>query len=261
MIKTDYHIHTLFSDGAESPEEMVKQAIKLNMQKIGFSDHSYTFFDESYCLENEKVKEYISEIARLKEKYVGKIEILCGVEQDYYSAYPTDEFDFVIGSVHYIKADGEYIPIDENDKILSAAINNHFSGDGLSLAECYFETVSDVVNKTNCDIIGHFDLITMLNKNGKYFDENSPRYINAYKSAIDELIKSGKAFEINTRAVLKGAKKTPYPAPEICEYIASKGGKFILSSDAHSKSELMFLFEQIRKELLMKEYIVSDFNA
>ena len=254
MIKTDYHIHTLFSDGAESPEEMVKQAIKLNMQKIGFSDHSYTFFDESYCLKKEKVEEYISLVASLKKKYSSEIEILCGIEQDYYSDYPTGEFDYVIGSVHYIKVNGEYIPVDENEIILSSAINKHFSGDGLSLAECYFETVSNVVDKTNCNIIGHFDLITMLNKNGKYFDENSPRYINAYKSALDKLINSGKAFEINTRAVFKGVRKTPYPAPDICEYIASKGGKFILSSDSHSKNELMFGFESEEKEALKKVF-------
>lgn len=254
MIKTDFHIHTSFSDGVNTPEEMVKQAIKLNMQKIGFSDHSYTFFDESYCMQKQRVKEYIAEISSLKQKYNGKIKILCAVEQDYYSDYPTAEFDYVIGSVHYLKADGEYIPVDENDEILSSAIKKHYADDGLSLAECYFETVSDVVNKTNCDIIGHFDLITMLNKNGKYFDENDPRYIKAYKSAVDKLIKSGKAFEINTRAVFKGARKTPYPALGICEYIASKGGKFILSSDSHSKNELMFGFEGVEKEALKKGF-------
>ena len=254
MIKTDFHIHTLFSDGVNSPEEMVKKAIKLNMQKIGLSDHSYTSFDERYCMKKEKIDEYIYVVSSLKEKYASSIEVLCGTEYDYYSDYPTDKFDYVIGSVHYLKVDGEYIPVDENDEIFSSAIKNHFYGDALALAECYFETLSDVVNKTNCDIIGHFDLVSMLNKNGKYFDESDPRYIKAYKSAVDKLIKYDKAFEINTRAVFKGVRKTPYPAPAICDYIASKGGKFILSSDSHSENELMFDFEKAENEALQKGF-------
>ena len=258
MIKTDFHMHTCFSDGANTPEEMVLQAIKLNMDKIGFSDHSYTFFDECYCIKKEKVAEYIAEIARLKEKYKGQIEILCGVEHDYYSDYPKDNFDYLIGSVHYLKCGDEYIPLDESEEIFASAVEKYFGGDGLALAECYFETVSDVVNKTNCDIIGHFDLVSIFNKDSKFFDESDQRYINAYKSAVDKLVKTGKVFEINTRAVFKGVRKTPYPAPEICEYIAKNGGKFILSSDSHSENELMFLFDETKKEALKKGYnIVS----
>ncbi len=254
MIKSDFHMHTCFSDGKNTPEQMVQTAIKLNMDKIGFSDHSYTFFDESYCMKKEKVSEYITEIARLKEQYKGQIEILCAVEQDYYSDYPVSGFDYVIGSVHYLKKGDEYIPVDESDEIFSSAVEKYFGGDALSLAECYFETVSDVVNKTNCDIIGHFDLVSLFNKNFKYFDENDDRYVKAYKSAVDKLVGYGKPFEINTRAVFKGAKSHPYPTPEICEYINSKGGKFILSSDSHSKSGLMFMFEEIKEQAMQKGY-------
>lgn len=253
-MKADFHIHTCFSDGVDTAEEMVKKAIKLNMDKIGFSDHSYTFFDENYCIKKGKTREYISEISRLKEKYKEQIEILCGVEQDYYSLYPTDEFDYHIGSVHYINIKDEYIPVDETEQILSDAIKKHFDGDALALAERYFETVSGVVSKTNCDIIGHFDLVSLFNKNFKYFDENDDRYVKAYKSAVDKLVGYGKPFEINTRAVFKGAKSHPYPAPEICEYINSKGGKFILSSDSHSESGLMFMFEEIKEQAMQKGY-------
>ena len=48
MIKCDLHVHTNFCDGKKSPEEVVKKAIELNMEKLGLLVHSYTFFDESY---------------------------------------------------------------------------------------------------------------------------------------------------------------------------------------------------------------------
>ena len=42
MIAQDFHIHTSYCDGKNTPEEMIQAAIKLNMQKIGLVCHSYT---------------------------------------------------------------------------------------------------------------------------------------------------------------------------------------------------------------------------
>ena len=64
----DYHVHTTFSDGENTPEEMVLAAIKKGLKEIGISDHSYTCFDESYCMQREKIVEYKREIAELKIK-------------------------------------------------------------------------------------------------------------------------------------------------------------------------------------------------
>ena len=49
-ILCDYHVHTTFSDGKNTPEEIVLAAREKGLKEIGFSDHSYTFFDERYCL-------------------------------------------------------------------------------------------------------------------------------------------------------------------------------------------------------------------
>ena len=93
-------------------------------------------------------------------------------------------FDYIIGSVHYIKAGEEYIPIDESKEILINAVNKHFGGDIYSLCEEYFRLVANVVGKTDADIIGHFDLISKFNEDGSLFDENHPRYVKAYQDAI-----------------------------------------------------------------------------
>jgi histidinol-phosphatase (PHP family) len=52
---------------------------------------------------------------------------------------------------------------------------------------------------------------------------------------------------VNTGAIARGYRKEPYPALEIVEYVKSKGGKLILSSDAHKKENVAFQFEKWQK--------------
>lgn len=259
MILQDLHVHTVFCDGKNTPEELVASAIKKGMKRIGFSGHSYTFFDKSYCMSAKGTEKYKLEIDRLKEKYKNEIEILCGIEHDYYSEASTKGYDYVIGSVHYIKIANEYIPVDESCEILNDAANRFFDGDFYALAEEYFKTVSDVVNKINADIIGHFDLISKFNSENALFDENNSRYINAYKKAIDAIILSGKPFEINTGAVSRGYKNEPYPSKDILCYIAEKGGVFVLNSDAHSADALCYGFEVLTERLKNTGIKIVDF--
>ncbi|MBQ4599869.1 MAG: histidinol-phosphatase [Clostridia bacterium] len=244
MILQDLHTHTVYCDGQNTPEDMVRAAIEKGMSRIGFSGHCYTFFDTSYCMSEDGVKEYCAEIAALKEKYRGQIEILCGVEQDYYATASTAPFDYVIGSVHYVRAGEEYLPVDESEQTLLRGVKKHFGGDFYAFAERYFAVVGDVLAKTNADIIGHFDLISKFNEGGRLFDERHPRYVAAYQAAIDKLLPYGKPFEVNTGAISRGYRTHPYPSRAMLEYIAEKGGSVILSGDSHSKDALCCAFEK-----------------
>lgn len=244
MILCDLHVHTNYSDGKNSPEEVVKSAIEKGMTCLGFSDHSYTFFDEVYCMTKADTENYYDEISALKEKYKDKIKILCGIEQDIFATEPTDRYDYVIGSVHYIKIEDEYVPVDETPQKLTDAADKYFGGDIYKLTEIYFDTVAQVIEKTDADIIGHFDLISKFNEGGKMFDESDCRYVSVWKNAVDRLIPSGKPFEINTGAISRGYRTDPYPSREMAEYIRDKGGKFILSSDSHSADTLCFVFDR-----------------
>lgn len=247
MIFEDFHIHSTFSDGNNTPEEIIINAINNGLKRIGISDHSYTPFDESYCLKEKDVSCYISEIDRLKKKYSNEIEIFCGIEQDIFSGKPTYNFDYVIGSVHYLKVKDNYIPVDETEKILINTANEYFDGDMYSLIDCYYETVADVVEKTNADVIGHFDLITKFNENNNLFDMYSSRYLDTAKKAIDKLLTFSRPFEINTGAVSRGYRSSAYPNYDLIKYIVENGGKLILSSDSHSKEAVMFEFEKYFK--------------
>ena len=63
----NFHTHTSFCDGKNTPEEIIKAAINKGFSAIGFSGHGYTDFDLRYCMKN--TDEYIKEITQLKEKY------------------------------------------------------------------------------------------------------------------------------------------------------------------------------------------------
>ena len=83
MAPSNYHTHTCYCDGADTPEELILEAIRLGCPAIGFTGHSYTPFDLSYCMTLENTERYNEEIPRLKEKYKGKINVLFGIEQDF----------------------------------------------------------------------------------------------------------------------------------------------------------------------------------
>lgn len=246
MAFRDFHVHTTFSDGKNTPDEMTAAAIEKGMDAIGFSDHSFTAFDRAGCLPPQDT-EYRCAVAATKERYAGQIAVRCGIERDYYSPV-TGEYDYVIGSVHYVLAGGEYIDMDISADILRRGADRHFGGDIYALCEAYYQTVADVVRKTGADVIGHFDLITKFQEKTPLFDERHPRYVAAWRAAADELLKTGKPFEINTGAIFRGWRTAPYPAKEIREYIRAGGGRLILSGDAHSADALCYDFQKYAAE-------------
>lgn len=243
MVRQDFHVHSNFSDGVSTPEEIVEQAIANGMERLGFSDHSYAPYDEECCIPRADIVRYRDTIRALQKKYEGKIEIFCGIEQDIYSAESTDSYDYVIGSVHYIKLGDQYYGVDYKVETLREAAEKYFGGDMYGVVETYFDTVAQVYEKTGCDVIGHFDLIAKLNERYELFDESHPRYIAAWQKAADKLLASGKIFEINTGAISRGYRTQPYPARPIMEYLAQHGAKFMLSSDSHDRATLRYEFD------------------
>ena len=239
----DLHAHSTYCDGKNTPEEMVTAAIEKGLTTFGISAHNYTDFDRSYCMKQEDIPRYIAEMHYLRAKYFDRIHVLCGTEQDYYSDQPTDDFDYVIGSVHYLHLGDEYIPVDWYADTLRKAADKYCGGDIYALCEEFYRTAADVVNKTGCDIIGHFDLISKFNEKEHLFDESHPRYVAAWQKAVDELLKTGVPFEINTGGIYRGYMSRPYPSAEIQAYIRERGGSFVLSSDAHCTDAIAFGFD------------------
>ena len=240
--KIDLHTHTTFCDGKNTPEEMVEEAVRRGMETIGLCVHTHTPFDERYCASPEGIRGFLAETARLKEKYKGQIRVLAGAEQDLYSDTDVSGFDYVIASAHYIRLGREYYAVDESEEILKelAAKLDH---DFIRLSELYFMAVDESVRTIRPNIVGHLDLVTKFNENGRLFDESDPRYQAAARRLIDRLLPYGIPFEVNTGAIARGYRSTPYPSDALRKYICERGGKLILNSDAHRKEDLMYGFE------------------
>ena len=245
LYTTDLHMHTSYCDGKNSPEEMVQSAIAKGMTCIGFSGHSYVKFDDYCGMKKEQADAYFLEILRLKKKYRDQIKIYCGIEQDYFSETRTSQYDYVIGSLHYLETGTSFAAIDDTPEILDAAVRGFYRGDYYLAAEWYYEKLASIVQKTGADIIGHFDLFSKFNQKVHRFDEQNTRYRAAWQRSADHLLKEKKTFEINTGAISRGWREIPYPAPEMIAYIKNRKGKFLFSSDSHNCENIGFGFRDL----------------
>ena len=260
MILSDFHMHTKYCDGRNTVEEMVKAAVGKGMTALGFSGHSYATYDMDCCMSKEGTLQYRREVERYKELCEGIIKVYCGIEQDIYAPAPDAQYDYVIGSVHYIGGPDGLLPVDYKPEMLKQLADEQFGGDIYALCGAYFEAVSQVVERTGCDIIGHFDLVSKFNERDRLFDSSDPRYVKAWQAAADKLLKTGKLFEINTGAMSRGYRTSPYPSDDMIRYIAERGGRFVLSSDAHSADGIMYDFASQEKRLPEMGISLVDFS-
>lgn len=247
--KMNFHTHTTYCDGKESVESMIQAALAKDFTRLGFSGHCFNDFRpedvEVWCMSPQGTQKYMAEVRAMAEKYKGKIEILCGVEQDFCASTSTEAFDYVVGSVHYVEKDGMYYCVDESPEVLEWAIQEGFGGDPYALTKRFFEQEAEVVGKTNATFIGHFDLVTKFNEGDRFFDPMDKRYRDAALTAMDALIKTGRPFEINTGAMYRGLRKEPYPSVQLLKDLYERKGDILLSSDSHDGASLGFRFAEV----------------
>ena len=105
-LKSDLHIHTRWTDGKASIDEIITKAIQQKLSLIAITDHSPKllkprYFDSSYLLEQQK------QIDGLKKKIGNDLIILKGVEVDILPDGSLDlpdwmlkKMDIVIASLH-----------------------------------------------------------------------------------------------------------------------------------------------------------------
>lgn len=244
FLESTVHCHTTLCDGKNTPAEMAAAALEQGVKVLGLSGHSHTPHDDSYCMTVENTAHYRAEIARLNEEYAGRLTILCGLEWDGLSDEKLSDWDYTIGSVHYVTGPetGRHYAIDYTPEELRACLAE-FGGDGDAMAESYFAAVAEVAGK-GPTILGHFDLLKKLNGKGEFFDENSPRWRAAALKALEAAAGRVQALEINTGGVARGYREEFYPAPFLLKRWRELGGQVILTADAHTTGSLLFAFEQ-----------------
>ena len=240
MQYVNLHNHSTYSDGQFSMEDNVKSAIEKGMLALGFSDHSYTPCDESYCMMSQDYTAYLQEIKGLKEKYRGKIALYAGIELDYDSNPDTTAFDYCLASVHYIVREGKTYPIDHSLPQQVRCCRELFDGDKLAMARCYYGQLVDHVKRCKPTFVGHFDVIAKFS----YMPEEDPEYQEIASRALEEIVKVCPYIEVNTGAIARKCKDTPYPARFLMEKMLALGAKPVLGSDRHHKDNLIFWFDE-----------------
>lgn len=243
MLRADFHTHTTFCDGKSTAAEMVEAAYKMGMTDFGISGHAdFSFCLADFGMPDQVLKQYREELYRLREEYAGRMNLYIGIELDCLG--PVQEAEYAIGSTHCVFKNGEYIEMDASRERLTAAVNRLWNGDWYALARDYYELEATVYERTHCDWVGHFDLMTKFNEGYRDFDETRDEYLEPALKAMKKLNSEGLPFEINTGVMSRGYKTQPYPNRILLKELKSMGGRIMLNSDSHHADTIGYRFEQ-----------------
>ncbi len=242
--KQNLHTHSVYCDGKDTPEEIVLECLNRNFNSIGFSIHAFVPYSKTVVIPLERIEEYKTEIRRLKEKYKGVIDIYLGIEYDFYSDGFENGYEYTIGSVHYLDTKNGIQGFDNNLESTLNYVNTHFDGDSLSFAKTYYETVAKLPTIKKFDIIGHFDVLTKNNELKRFLDTDCKEYFNYAKDAILALKGKIDIFEVNTGAISRRYRTSPYPSKELLKEFLANGFKPVITSDCHNKNFIDCYFDE-----------------
>ena len=239
MIRQNLHCHTRFDDGKDTPEAMVLAAMRAGLDSVGISLHCPIEGEESWCCKDGDEAAFIDEMRCLRERYAGRIEVWCGLEYDVDAQRRSvPPYDYIIGACHIL--DG--FPIDFDPDTAAHLIAWH--GGELKAARFYYERMSSLADLPEVSIVGHFDLITKFNERAALYDTTARDYRDAAFAAMEKLNAADKIFEINSGAISRGWRSSPYPSEELLRHLRSIGGRVLISSDAHSADSITCAFDQ-----------------
>ena len=252
MLKNNYHTHTKYCGHAKGDvEDYVKEAVNLNMEELGISDHApiplnhgmtKEEWEENYCFENMNVETFdglLKEIDNLKSKY--NIKLYKGCESEY--LYNNDDWykelrsklDYMILGIHFFNGDGRVL-----DTYKDITYKN---------VDCYYECAKRAIETGLFDYLAHPDLYLFDYKsiNGKNeFDDKAKEIC---LKLIDLCVKHDIYFEINTNGLKYSKDKSNrdlwlYPNIEffkvVKEYMDKNPNKLklIIGADAHEPKAL-----------------------
>ena len=243
MIRQNLHTHTIYDDGKNTVAEMAKAALDAGLTSLGFSGHSVLPFKNDWAMTEMTQAEYLSAVSEAQETFAGRLQIFCGLEWDILSA-PPEGFDYVIGSIHHLPAKGEIVSVDEAPEVTQSALLRLFDNDPDAFAEAYFSQYAALAKVEAVDIVGHFDLLTKFDERARLFRPESPRYIDAAMDALEALLRADKLFEVNTGAISRGWRTTPYPSAFFLRELKARNARVLITSDAHSTDGVACAFPE-----------------
>ena len=223
IYKTDYHIHTTYSDGREGPEACIAAALKKGLSEIGFSDHLTPADGHmKWTMDHDRLPDYAEHILRLKKLYP-EIAVRMGIELDYIpgmeketagiiAAFP---FDYIIGSVHYL-----------GEETVDLGPGFYIGKDISEIYENYFNLVCEAASTGFYDIMGHADLVRI----HRFRPDEDITHLYSMMASAFEI--HDVAFELNTNGRNKPLHDF-YPDRKYLSLFAEHGVPVCVNSDAH----------------------------
>ena len=207
---SDLHNHSIFSDGINTCEELIEQAIALGLQRIGLVDHVWR--------RSEWVPDFIDTTNRLKEKYEGVIQIVSGLEAKALTCAGEvdlndkwrDKVDYILGAIHRIPSGSNQF-YSKSDESLNRS----------KVYEDWLRAIQGLLRNDMVDIVAH-----------------PAAELIQYKIPLDEeTIKllchmgkiSGKVFEVNV--------KYKVPVQAFLDQIIANENPLSIGSDSHSTAQ------------------------
>ncbi|NMA63374.1 MAG: DNA polymerase/3'-5' exonuclease PolX [Syntrophomonadaceae bacterium] len=222
-LQGDLHLHTDWSDGANSIAEMADAARKMGYTYMAITEHSKSL-TVSRGLDEERLLTQIQEIKALNETLTG-FKVLSGIEVD-------------------ILADGS---LDLSDEVLQqadvviASIHSYFR---LSRSE-QTRRIIKAIRHPQVDIIGHLTGRLLLRRPGYEVD---------VEAVLAEAARCGKALEINAHPDRLDVSE------EVARRARELGIKMVINSDAHHCADLSLVKYGVltaRRGWLQKEDVLN----
>jgi histidinol-phosphatase (PHP family) len=228
---SDYHVHTPLCHHATGwPVEFARRAVELGLGELGFADHNPMpdQFDD-WRMAQKDLPRYLEEVAKARAAYP-QLNIRVGLECDYIDGHEeviedlarVHEWDFLIGSVHYLPGGWEV----DHPKY----VGRH-AGHAEDVWASYWGEYEACIRSGLFDFVGHPDLP----KKFGFRPEGDLRRF--YEPAIAALVEMKMPFEINTAGWRKECHEQ-YPAREFVELAHQAGVPLLINSDAHAVDEL-----------------------
>jgi histidinol-phosphatase (PHP family) len=256
-MKFDLHTHhDRCGHAVGSIRDYIEAAIHGGLQMIGISDHSPYFYSEEdranprMAMAKSQFSAYIEEVLQLKREYSGKIDVLLGVESDYFpehqelyrQIYAALPLDYLIGSVHIL-----------NGLHLTNKARWQMKTDREILRENeqYLGLIQQSVQSRMFDILGHIDAL-------KSHFPDLPRFQTPLlEQTVKIIAEHDGVIEVNTSGKRKACGDW-YPSHDILELACFHGVKVTYGSDAHAPERVAEEWEAVTatlKDIGFKQWV------